>query len=95
MTLYFAELSGETVAASAYQLGLTTESEAASERAFDLAINGRCVAHGLDVAAETGRRTPMTRRYRVILKNGEGLCVGFTPVRSETMLSAIRILRLY
>ena len=95
VTLYFAELSGETVAASAYQLGLTTESEAASERAFDLAINGRCVAHGLDVAAETGRRTPMTRRYRVILKNGEGLCVGFTPVRSETMLSAIRILRLY
>lgn len=95
VTLYFAELAGETAAASAYQLGLTTESEAASERTFDLSINGRCVARALNVAAEAGRRAPMTRRYRVTLTNGEGLCVGFTPVRSETMLSAIRILHLY
>ena len=95
VTLYFAELAGEETAASVYQLGLTTESETASERAFDLSINGRCVARSLDVAAEAGRRAPLTRRYRVILRNGEGLCVGFTPVRSETMLSAIRILHLY
>lgn len=95
VALYFAELAGEEAASSVYQLGLTTESETASERAFDIAINGHCVARGLDVAAEVGRRAPMTRRYRVALKDGEGLCVGFAPVRSETMLSAIRILHLY
>ncbi len=95
VTLYFAELAGEEAASSVYQLGLTTESEAASERVFDIILNGRCVARELDVAAEAGRRVPMTRRYRVTLNDGEGLCIGFAPVRSETMLSAIRILHLY
>ena len=95
VTLYFAELAGEETASSVYQLGLATESEAVSERAFDISINGLDVARSLDVAAEAGRKTPVTRRYRIVLNNGEGLCVGFTPVRSETMLSAIRILHLY
>lgn len=95
VTLYFAELAGEEAASSVYQLGLATESEAASERAFDISINGLDVARSLDVAAEAGRKTPMTRRYRVALNDGEGLCIGFAPVRSETMLSAIRILHLY
>lgn len=95
--LYFAELTAGTQSGdSAYQLGNAARGEKAVRRRFDIGINGDSLTHALDVAAETGGRCrPMIRRYRISASGGEGITVNFTPLEAETMLSAIRILKVY
>lgn len=94
--LYFAELATDTPAANAvYQLGNAVVGENRVRRRFDVALNGRTVTTALDVAAEAGRCRPMVRRYRVAASGRSGIAVQFTPVEAETMLSAVRILKVY
>lgn len=96
VTLLFAELTTDNQQADlAYLLGADASVERAVKRSFDIAINGQTVTRGLDVAAEVGSCTPYARRYRVEVCDGKGLTVDFTPVEAETMLSAIRILKVY
>ena len=96
VTLHFAELTtDEKKADLAYLLGADAATEAAVARRFDIAINGSTVTKALDVAAEVGRCAPFTRRYRVEVTNGKGLSIDFKAVEGETMLSAIRILKVY
>ena len=52
------------------------------------------ICMSLCFASEVGRCCPMIRRYRVAVGE-EGLHVEFIPVESETMLSAIRIVKVY
>lgn len=96
VTLHFAELTtDEKKADLAYLLGADAATEAAVVRRFDIAINGSTVAMSLDVAAEVGRCAPFVRRYRVEVTDGKGLSIDFKAVEGETMLSAIRILKVY
>lgn len=94
--LYFAELAADTPAANAvYQLGNAVVGESRVRRRFDVALNGRTVTAALDVAAEAGLCRPMVRRYRVSASGRSGISVEFVPVEAETMLSAVRILKIY
>lgn len=93
--LHFAELTTDTQReALAYQLGNNAEVEGAVRRIFKVRLNGVPDPQNIDVAEEVGRCRPMIRRYRVAVGE-EGLHVEFIPVESETMLSAIRIVKVY
>lgn len=96
VALHFAELTtDEQKADVAYLLGADAATERAATRRFDILINGRMATPALDVAAEVGRCTPMVRRYRVEVVDNQGLTIDFKAIEGETMLSAIRILKIY
>ena len=61
---------------------------------FHVDINGKRVLHNLDIKAEVGSRRPMICKIPVSVMNNSGLNIDFIPVKGETMLSAIRILKL-
>lgn len=90
---YWVELTGETAGSLAYNLG-EIKNESASERMFHVDINGKRVLHNLDIKAEVGSRRPMICKIPVSVMNNSGLNIDFIPVKGETMLSAIRILKL-
>lgn len=96
VTLHFAELTtDEQKADVAYLLGADAATEQAVTRRFDIVANGEVMSRALNVAAEVGRCTPFTRRYRIEVSEGRGLNLEFKAVEGETMLSAIRILKVY
>lgn len=61
---------------------------------FHVDINGERILRDLDVEAEVGGRRPMICKIPVSVMNNEGLTIDFIPIKGETMLSAIRILKL-
>lgn len=75
--LYFSELNG-------CQRG---------ERVFDVSVNGRIVIPSLDICRETGLQRPMISKISCDVKGSEGLSIDFTPIKGETVLSAVRIFK--
>ena len=93
--LHFCELDGATRSVVASELGGTAQGTAQSPRAFEVRVNGESVLPALDVAACCGGPArPMVRRIPCSVHDGQGLVIDFVPLRGETMLSAVRILRL-
>lgn len=92
--LYWAELSGANTVDLAYQLDNIVQKEKATERLFHVDINGIRVLSLLDVAEEVGVRRPMICKIPVTISNKKGLTIDFVPIKGETMVTAIRILKL-
>lgn len=63
------------------------------ERVFDVAINGKTVLPGLDLAARTGFgvATPIT--LTATARNGAGLEITFHAIRGQPVLSGVRVRR--
>lgn len=91
--LYWTELSGADNLELAYQLDNVVQKETAAERVFHVDINGMRVLPSLDVAGEVGSRRPMIRKIPVTVSGNKGLAIDFVPVKGETMVTAIRILK--
>lgn len=91
--LYWTELSGSDAGNLAYQLGNNIEKEEATERVFHVDINGVRVLSNLDVSKVVGLRRSMICKIPVTIGD-DGLNVDFIPVRGETMITAIRIIKL-
>lgn len=91
--LYWTELAGEEAENLAYNLG-SINYESASDRIFHVDINGKRVIPSLDVKAEVGGRRPMICKMPISIYNNENLSIDFIPVKGETMLSAVRILKI-
>lgn len=92
--LYWTELSGADVVDLAYQLDNIVQKEKATERLFHVDINGMRVLSSLDVAKEVGVRRPMICKIPVTISAKKGLAVDFIPIKGETMITAIRILKM-
>ncbi len=92
--LYWTELSGADVVDLAYQLDNIVQKEKATERLFHVDINGMRVLSSLDVAKEVGVRRPMICKIPVTISAKKGLTVDFIPIKGETMITAIRILKM-
>ena len=95
--LYFAELSAgkDKAVQLVYNLGNDVVGEEASDRVFDVSINGQTLLKDYDIRRENGALRPVIKRFTVDVRGGEGLTVGFTPVKGETVLNAIRIYRCF
>ena len=95
--LYFAEWeAGKSKEASAYFLGGGAATSAtATERVFDVSLNGVKVLPSFDIAAEVGGEVGITKKFTVDVANGEGITIGFTPIKGEATLCAVRIYRVF
>ncbi len=94
--LYFAELiSGKERAKLAYNLGQDTISEKASDRVFDVAVNGDTVLKDFDIAREYGPERAVIKKVSVTVSGGKGLSIDFIPIKGEPVLNAIRIYRCF
>lgn len=92
--LYFSEMTvGRNQGTLAYNLGNDVIGEDAADRVFDVTANGATVIPALDIRREVGARRPMIKKMTVEVRNGEGLTIGFTPIKGEPLLDAIRIYR--
>ena len=67
--------------------------EDVSERVFDVDINGQNVLKDYNIRREDGELHPVVKKFTVDIEGGEGLTVGFTPVKGQPVLNAIRIYR--
>ena len=95
--LYFAEWeSNKSKEALAYFLGGGAATTAtATERIFDVSINGVKVLPTFNIAAEVGGEVGIAKKFTVDVANGEGITVGFNPINGEPTLCAIRIYRVF
>jgi beta-galactosidase len=93
--LYFCELNigKDKVIRLAYSLGNDVVGEDVSERVFDVDINGQNVLKDYNIRREDGELHPVIKKFTVEVEGGEGLTVGFTPVKGQPVLNAIRIYR--
>lgn len=92
--LYFSEMNvGKNEDKIVYNLGNDVIGEDIADRVFDVTANGATVIPALDIRREVGAQRPMVKKLTVDVENGEGLTIGFTPLKGETLLDAIRIYR--
>ena len=90
--LHWADLTKEEYHALVYELGNSALHEE-SDDCFDVTVNGATVLPALDVRAEAGRQRPLDVRVDVTAEGGEGIVVDFTPVRGQTFINAIRLVK--
>lgn len=94
--LYFAELTTNSAGkAVVHSLGNEAVSNKAEDRSFDVSINGEPVLVNYDIRVEDGSCRAAIRKFEVDVRGGQGLTVGFTPVRGAAVLNAIRIYRCF
>lgn len=77
-----------------YNLGRDAEYESSSDRVFSVSVNGRLLLENLDVMAEVGPASRYVMKTDVDVAGGEGITVSFGKKNGETMLSAVRIVKL-
>lgn len=92
--LYFAELTSNSQGKPLpYNLGNDTVIPGATERMFNVDINGTPVLRDYDIRAEIGDCRAVIRKFEVRVSGGKGLTVAFSAVKDLPVLNAIRIYR--
>ncbi|MFR9649150.1 MAG: glycoside hydrolase family 2 TIM barrel-domain containing protein [Rikenellaceae bacterium] len=86
-------LSNEPAAALAYNLGNDVINEAYTPRIFDISINDILQRENLEIVKEYGGSSAVTLRFMVVVRDGEGLNIQFTPKEGIPVLNAIRIFK--
>ena len=92
--LHWAELIKPMADILVYNLGRNSVLEQTSDRTFSVVVNGKCIYEGLNVLEAVGPARPMVVKVDVKVENGEGLTIDFKPITGETMLTAVRIVKL-
>ena len=77
-----------------YNLGRDAGYDKSSDRKFSVAVNGSIVLDSVDVMSEAGPARPYVVKTDVNVSGGSGITVAFGRIKGETMLSAIRIIKL-
>ena len=92
--LHWAELIKPMADILIYNLGRNSVLEQTSDRTFSVAVNGKCIYERLNVLEEVGPARPLVVKVDVKVENGEGLTIDLKPITGETMLTAVRIVKL-
>ena len=92
--LHWAELIKPMADILIYNLGRNSVLEQTSDRTFSVAVNGKCIYERLNVLEEVGPARPLVVKVDVKVENGEGLTINLKPITGETMLTAVRIVKL-
>lgn len=96
VSLYFADLQAEVSKKTlVYNLGDDAIDNDVKERVFDVSINKTNVISNLNIASEFGVNVAVTKKFIVLVQNGEGITVDFKPIKGESFLNAIRVYRNY
>lgn len=93
--LYWADLRADMpTEALAYNLGNDAVSAAAGERIFDVVINAVPVLEHVDIPNQVGVQRAIVKKCLIDVNNSEGITVAFKPVKGETILNAIKLLKI-
>lgn len=92
--LHWAELIKPLAEALAYNLGRNSVYEEQSERVFSVEVNGKCIFDRLNVLESVGPARPLVVKVDVDVEDGEGIDIALKPVSGETMLTAVRIIKI-
>ena len=94
--LHFAELiSFEKKEKLLYALGRDAAQAEASEREFDVEINGVKVLDSFNIAKECLEETAVVKKFIVHVSEGKGLNISFIARKGQPVLNAVRIYRNY
>jgi len=96
LTLHFAELLSSTKSNDlVYNLGGATATEEFKERSFSILMNGQEIITNL---SNTGYLEPLhavAMKHRVVVNNNTGINLNFVPIKSEPILNAIQLIKIY
>jgi beta-galactosidase len=92
--LHWAELIKPMADILIYNLGRNSVLEQSSDRTFSVAVNGKCIYEKLNVLEAVGPARPLVVKVDVKVENGEGLTIDLKPITGETMLTAVRIVKI-
>ena len=92
--LHWAELVKPRAEALAYNLGRNSQYDENVERVFSVSVNDKTLFDSLNVLKSVGPARPMVVRVDVDVENGEGLEIALKPIAGETMLTAVRIIKI-
>jgi beta-galactosidase len=92
--LHWAELIKPMADILVYNLGKHCILEETSDRTFSVSVNGKCIYERLNVLEAVGPARPLVVKVDVKVENGEGLTIDLKPITGETMLTAVRIVKM-
>ena len=93
--LYWADLNRlENKEALVYNLGSDSSYQNAQPRVFDVSINNQMVLDQYDIPSEVGVGRAIIKKFEIHTMDNEGIKINFTPIKGETILNAIRIVKI-
>jgi beta-galactosidase len=96
VNLLFAELlSKKEMEASVYNLGGQAQKENATERSFDVLINGQKV---LDAIGNNNYLEPeraFSSRFTIIVSDGKGIDISFKSIKGEAILNGLQVKKVF
>nr|WP_319509985.1 glycoside hydrolase family 2 TIM barrel-domain containing protein [uncultured Draconibacterium sp.] len=94
LTLMWAELVSDVEHEKlAYNLGNDKINEETKERIFNVLINGKYVERNLNLTADYGAEKAISKKYKVVVTDNNGIDIRFEAVKGEPVLNAIRVYR--
>lgn len=92
ISLHWAELESDIQHEKlVYNLGDDKLEEDASDRVFNVLINGNFVEKNLNITKQYGAEKAISKKYQIIVTDGIGINVDFDAVEGITILNAIQI----
>ncbi len=93
--LYWADLNRlEDKEALVYNLGSDSSYQNAQPRIFDVSINNQAVLNQYDIPSEVGVGRAIIKKFEIHTMDNQGIKINFTPIKGETILNAIRIVKI-
>jgi beta-galactosidase len=94
LTLHFAELLGGQVKELPYNLSDSDRIEPNGQRIFDVFVNGKLVLPGLNITAQYGPATAVTKTVKLDVRDNKGIEIDFKAIEGEPVLNALQIKRI-
>ena len=92
VSLYWAELESDIEHEKlVYNLGDDKVSESVSERIFNVLINDKYIEKDLNLTDQFGAEKAISKKYEVIVINGEGISIDFESIIGAPVLNAFRV----
>ncbi|MFB9057357.1 glycoside hydrolase family 2 TIM barrel-domain containing protein [Mariniflexile ostreae] len=74
-----------------YNLGNDKVSETVSDRVFNVVLNGNFIEKNLNLAEAYGSEKAISKKYEIVVLNGEGLVLDFIAVRGKPVLNTFQV----
>ncbi|HKC36345.1 MAG TPA: glycoside hydrolase family 2 TIM barrel-domain containing protein [Chitinophagaceae bacterium] len=91
LTLHFAELQGGIDKSVLYNLSDSVKKQENPHRRFTISLNGKLLLENFDIAAQYGIATAVIKKFKVIVKDEQGIQLEFKSLEGEPVLNAIQV----
>ncbi|MDG2279416.1 MAG: glycoside hydrolase family 2 TIM barrel-domain containing protein [Flavicella sp.] len=92
ISLHWAELQSDIEHEKLiYNLGDDKITKGASERIFNILINGSYIEKNLNLANQYGAERAVSKKYEILVSNGRGINIDFETVKGNPVLNTIQI----